>query len=133
MIPKRGFFQPLEITGQVGWLWWGIALMAGLITWSELEFKLEIVVLVYILVVLMLGVILVVRRRIYIAGPRLFLAHVLSSEYEEISLLTLENWQLNGHVLSFTRAGRERKYWISKNITQQIKEYTETHDGRNHN
>ncbi|MCT8390097.1 hypothetical protein D0501_08450 [Leuconostoc holzapfelii] len=133
MIPKRGFFQPLEITGQIGWLWWGIALMAGLITWSELEFKLEIVVLVYILVVLMLGVILVVRRRIYIAGPRLFLAHVLSSEYEEISLLTLENWQLNGHVLSFTRAGRERKYWISKNITQQIKEYTETHDGRNHN
>ncbi|MGX7043411.1 EbsA family protein [Leuconostoc holzapfelii] len=133
MIPKRGFFQPLEITGQIGWLWWGIALMAGLITWSELEFKLEIVVLVYILVVLMLGVILVVRRRIYIAGPRLFLAHVLSSEYEEISLLTLENWQLNGHVLSFTRAGRERKYWLSKNITQQIKEYTETHDGRNHN
>ncbi|MFT9389033.1 MAG: EbsA family protein [Leuconostoc sp.] len=133
MIPKRGFFQPLEITGQIGWLWWGIALMAGLITWSELEFKLEIVVLVYILVVLMLGVILVVRRRIYIAGPRLFLAHVLSSEYEEISLLTLENWQLNGHVLSFTRAGRERKYWMSKNITQQIKEYTETHDGRNHN
>lgn len=133
MIPKRGFFQPLEITGQIGWLWWGIALMAGLITWSELEFKLEIVVLVYILVVLMLGVILVVRRRIYIAGPRLFLAHVLSSEYEEISLLTLENWQLNGHVLSFTRAGREHKYWISKNITQQIKEYTETHDGRNHN
>lgn len=133
MIPKRGFFQPLEITGQIGWLWWGIALMAGLITWSELEFKLEIVVLVYILVVLMLGVILVVRRRIYIAGPRLFLAHVLSSEYEEISLLTLENWQLNGHVLSFTRAGRERKYWISKNITQQIKEYTETHDGCNHN
>lgn len=133
MIPKRGFFQPLEITGQIGWLWWGVALMVGLITWSELEFKFVPTVLVYIVLVLILGVVLVARRRVYIAGPRLFLGHVLTSEYEEISLLTLENWQLKGHVLRFTRAGRVRKYWLSKNITQQIKEYMNTHDGQNNN
>ena len=82
MIPKRGFFQPLEITGQISWLWWGIALLAGLITWSELEFKLVLPVIGYLIIVLLLGLILVLRRRVYIVGPRLFLGHVLTSEYE---------------------------------------------------
>ncbi|MEN2369569.1 EbsA family protein [Leuconostoc lactis] len=133
MIPKRGFFQPLEITGQIGWLWWGIALLAGLITWSELSFQLVLPVIGYLTIVLLLGLILILRRRVYIVGPRLFLGHVLTSEYEEISLVKVENWQLNGHVLQFTRAGRDRKYWLSKNITQQIKDYMNTHDGQNHN
>ncbi|CAM3071031.1 EbsA family protein [Leuconostoc rapi] len=131
MVPKRGFFQPLDITGQIGWLWWLIFLMAGIIVWGEMAFKIEIISMVYILAILVLGVALVLRRRIYVAGSQLFLGRVFVSDYEKISLTTIEKWQLEGHVLSFTRAGRARKYLLSQNIANQIKEYMSTHDEKN--
>ncbi|WP_349533660.1 EbsA family protein [Leuconostoc citreum] len=132
MIPKRGFFQPLNTTGQIGWLWWFILLMIGLIVWSEMSFKLDIIPIGYIVIILLLSVVMIVRRRIYIVGPQLFLGRMFVSEYEKISLATVHNWQLNGHILSFTRAGRARKYWLSQNIADQIKEYMNTHDGKDH-
>jgi len=131
MVPKRGFFQPLDIAGQIGWLWWLIFLMAGIIVWGEMAFKIEIISMVYILAILVLGVALVLRRRIYVAGSQLFLGRVFVSDYEKISLTTIEKWQLEGHVLSFTRAGRARKYLLSQNIANQIKEYMSTHDEKN--
>ena len=123
MIPKRGYFQPLDITGQIGWLWWFILFMAGIILWSETTFKLEMVPIIYLLLMLALGITI-----IYVAGAQLFLGRVFVSDYEKISLTTMVNWQLNGRVLSFTRAGRSRKYWLSQNIAKQIKEYMTTHD-----
>ncbi|MEX0380922.1 EbsA family protein [Leuconostoc sp. MS02] len=133
MIPKRGFFQPLDTTGQIGWLWWGILLMAGIIFWSETAFKLEIIPITYLLIMLVLGITIILRRRVYVAGAQLFLGRIFVSDYEKISLTTMNNWQLNGRVLSFTRAGRSRKYWLSQNITKQIKEYMTTHDENNNN
>ncbi|MBZ6010679.1 EbsA family protein [Leuconostoc gelidum] len=133
MIPKRGYFQPLDITGQIGWLWWLILFMAGIILWSETTFKLEMVPIVYLLLMLALGIIIILRRRVYVAGAQLFLGRVFVSDYEKISLTTMVNWQLNGRVLSFTRAGRSRKYWLSQNIAKQIKEYMTTHDKKDNN
>ncbi|WP_220739038.1 EbsA family protein [Leuconostoc miyukkimchii] len=131
MIPKRGFFQPLDITGQIGWLWWLILLMVGVILWSEVAFKIELIPIAYILVILVLGVFIISRRRIYVAGSKLFLGRLFVSDYEKISLMTMDNWRLDGHVLSFMRAGRYRKYWLSQNVANQIKEYMNTHDGTN--
>ncbi|MGO2137798.1 MAG: EbsA family protein, partial [Leuconostoc mesenteroides] len=119
MIPRRGFFQPLDSTGTISWLWWGIFFMGSIVVWDEMSFKLEILPILFIMVMILLGVLLVVRRRVYIAGPNLFLGRVLLSEYEKISLKDIEHWQLNGHVLSFVRADRERKYYLTKNIVQQ--------------
>lgn len=133
MIPKRGYFQPLDITGQIGWLWWFILFMAGIILWSETTFKLEMMPIVYLLFMLILGIITILRRRVYVAGAQLFLGRVFVSDYEKISLTTMVNWQLNGHVLSFTRAGRSRKYWLSQNIANQIKEYMATYDRKDNN
>lgn len=133
MIPKRGFFQPVDSTGQIGWLWWLIFLMAGIIFWSEIGFKIQIIPIAYIVVMLVLAIVIILRRRIYVAGAQLFLGRVFGAEYEKISLLQIDNWQLNGHTLSFTRAGRLRKYWLSANIAQRIKEYMNTHGGKNNN
>lgn len=133
MVPKRGFFQPLDIAGQIGWLWWLIFLMAGIIVWGEMAFKIEIISMAYILAVLALGVAIILRRRIYVAGSQLFLGRVFVSDYEKISLTAIENWQLKGRVLSFTRAGRVRKYLLSQNIANQIKEYMNIYDGKNNN
>lgn len=133
MIPKRGFFQPVDSTGQIGWLWWLIFLMAGIIFWSEIGFKIQIIPIAYIVVMLVLAIVIILRRRIYVAGAQLFLGRVFGAEYEKISLLQIDNWQLIGHTLSFTRAGRLRKYWLSANIAQQIKEYMNTHGGKNNN
>ncbi len=72
MIPKRGYFQPLDITGQIGWLWWFILFMAGIILWSETTFKLEMMPIVYLLFMLILGIITILRRRVYVAGAQLF-------------------------------------------------------------
>lgn len=129
MIPRRGFFQPLDSTDTISWLWWGIFFMGSIVVWDEMSFKLEILPILFIMVMILLGVLLVVRRRVYIAGPNLFLGRVLLSEYEKISLKDIEHWQLNGHVLSFVRADRERKYYLTKNIVQQIKDYMDT-DGK---
>ncbi|MFL2052452.1 EbsA family protein [Leuconostoc mesenteroides] len=129
MIPRRGFFQPLDSTGTISWLWWGIFFMGSIVVWDEMSFKLEILPILFIMVMILLGVLLVVRRRVYIAGPNLFLGRVLLSEYEKISLKDIEHWQLNGHVLSFVRTDRERKYYLTKNIVQQIKDYMDT-DGK---
>ncbi|MDN6067966.1 EbsA family protein, partial [Leuconostoc sp.] len=113
----------------ISWLWWGIFFMGSIVVWDEMSFKLEILPILFIMVMILLGVLLVVRRRVYIAGPNLFLGRVLLSEYEKISLKDIEHWQLNGHVLSFVRADRERKYYLTKNIVQQIKDYMDT-DGK---
>ncbi|KDA51309.1 hypothetical protein L963_1867 [Leuconostoc mesenteroides subsp. cremoris T26] len=103
--------------------------MGSIVVWNEMSFKLEILPILFIMVMILLGVLLVVRRRVYIAGPNLFLGRVLLSEYEKISLKDIEHWQLNVHVLSFVRADRERKYYLTKNIVQQIKDYMDT-DGK---
>ncbi|QEA58513.1 hypothetical protein FGL74_01730 [Leuconostoc koreense] len=129
MIPRRGFFQPLDSTGIISWLWWGIFFMGSIVVWAEMSFKLEILPVLLIMVMILLGVLLVVRRRVYIAGPNLFLGRVLLSEYEKISLKDIKQWQLKGHILSFVRADRERKYYLTKNIVQQIKDYMDT-DGK---
>jgi len=84
--------------------------------------------IIYLLLMLVLGIIIILSRRVYVAGAQLFLGRVFVSDYEKISLTTMVNWQLNGRVLSFTRAGRSRKYWLSQNIAKQIKEYMTTHD-----
>ena len=72
MIPRRGFFQPLDSTGTISWLWWGIFFMGSIVVWDEMSFKLEILPILFIMVMILLGVLLVVRRRVYIAGPNLF-------------------------------------------------------------
>lgn len=128
MIPKRGFFQPIDTNGKIGWVWWSIFLMIGIIAWSEMLFKIDIVIICYLLIILGIGVIMIFRRRVYIAGSQIFLGRLFISDYEKISLSSLNNWRLNGKLLSFERAGRVRKYWLSKNIATQIKEYMDTHD-----
>ena len=64
MIPKRGYFQPLDITGQIGWLWWFILFMAGIILWSETTFKLEMVPIIYLLLMLALGITIIFGTRL---------------------------------------------------------------------
>ncbi|GMA70589.1 hypothetical protein GCM10025879_18350 [Leuconostoc litchii] len=128
MTPRRGFFQPLDSAGQIGWLWWGIFFMASIIVWGEMSFKITILPMLFVAIMILLGLVLIVRRRVYMAGPNLFLGRVLLSEYEKIALRDIQNWKLNGRVLSFARADRERKYFLSKNVVEQIKEYMNNND-----
>ena len=60
----------------------GYIFMGSIVVWDEMSFKLEILPILFIMVMILLGVLLVVRRRVYIAGPNLF-GRVLLSEYEK--------------------------------------------------
>lgn len=121
MIPKRGYFQPIDVVGQIGWLWWGILIALSGAMWIEVNFKFNLLLIIFTIVSIAVGLLLILRRRIYIAGGEVFLGRIFLTEYEQFSLTTLKNVQLKGQKLSFERAGRQRKYWVSRNIADSIR------------
>ncbi|WP_312980852.1 hypothetical protein, partial [Leuconostoc falkenbergense] len=92
MVPKRGYFQPIDSVGLMSWLWWGVFLMLSFIIWNEIGFKLDILPIVSILLVLIVGLLMIIRRRVYLAGSQIFLGRILMAEYEKVKLEDIDNW-----------------------------------------
>ncbi|MFZ2965794.1 MAG: hypothetical protein WA079_02375, partial [Leuconostoc falkenbergense] len=78
------------------------------------------------LVVVLVGLLMIIRRRVYLAGSQIFLGRILMAEYEKVKLEDIDNWQIKGRILSFERADRKRKYLLSRNVAEQIKGYKDT-------
>ncbi|HCU42697.1 EbsA family protein [Leuconostoc falkenbergense] len=126
MVPKRGYFQPIDSVGLMSWLWWGVFLMLSFIIWNEIGFKFDIFPIASILVVVLVGLLMIIRRRVYLAGSQIFWGRILMTEYEKVKLEDIDNWQIKGRILSFERADRKRKYLLSRNVAEQIKGYKDT-------
>lgn len=74
----------------------------------------------------LVGLLMIIRRRVYLAGSQIFLRRILMAEYEKVKLEDIDNWQIKGRILSFERADRKRKYLLSRNVAEQIKGYKDT-------
>ncbi|MDF7626883.1 EbsA family protein [Lactobacillaceae bacterium L1_55_11] len=121
MSRKGGFYQPIDIFGQLFWIWWAILTMLGVIAWSETMYALQLWPILYLAVMAIIGVLGVTRRRLYLKDTTLFIGHILRFDYDQFDLSQPQNWQLEGQRLTLIRGDRRRVYWVNKRFAGQLK------------
>ncbi|MDF7637086.1 hypothetical protein PT274_02235 [Leuconostocaceae bacterium ESL0958] len=117
----RGFYQPITTGSKILWTWWTVFLLISPIWASELFYAVNLPWLLYTVIILALGLVLHLRRRIYLSDHELIISFLGKKADQSFDLRDRSHWLLQGRRLTIWREGIASRYLISFAFARQLK------------